>query len=82
MSPVFTPIPGDDGQMWWAHAGPHEQHHVLVTSVAVSHHLTLESLELVLVVSLDVDQANGHLSVPTPVENLPEASLTDHLSDF
>lgn len=75
-------IPGDNGQMWWAHAGPHKQHHILVPSVAVGHHLALESLELVLVVALDVDQADGHLTVPTSVENLAEASLTDHLSDL
>lgn len=68
--------------MWGAHAGPHEQHHILVASVAVGHHLTLEGLELVLVVALDVDQADGHLTVPAPVENFAEAPLTDHLPYF
>lgn len=68
--------------MWGAHAGPHEQHHILVASVAVGHHLTLEGLELVLVVALDVDQADGHLTVPASVENFAEAPLTDHLPYF
>ena len=68
--------------MWRAHAGPHEQHYILVTGVAVGHHLALEGLELVLVVTLDVDQANGHLTMPAPVENFAEASLTDHLPDL
>lgn len=75
-------LPGDDGQMWWAHAGPHKQHHILVASVAVGHHLTFEGLELVLVVTLDVDQADGDLTVPASVENLAEASLANHLPDL
>lgn len=74
--------PGDDCQVWRAHAGPHEQHHVLVASVAVRHHLTLEGLELVLVVALDVDQADGHLAVPASVEHFAEAPLADHFSDL
>lgn len=53
-----------------------------MASVAVGHHLTLEGLELVLVVTLDVDQADGHLAVPASVENLAEASFTNHLPDF
>lgn len=68
--------------MWWAHAGPHKQHHILMASVTVGHHLTLKSLELVLIVALDVDQADGHLTVPASVENFAEASLTDHLPDL
>lgn len=68
--------------MWWTHAGAHEQHHVLVARVAVGHHLALEGLELVLVVALDVDQADGDLAVPAPVENLAEASFADHLADL
>lgn len=75
-------LPGDNGQMWWTHAGAHEQHHVLVAGVAVGHHLALEGLELVLVVTLDVDQADGDLAVPAPVENLAEAPLADHLADL
>ena len=75
-------LPGDDGQMWWTHARPHEQHHVLVARVAVRHHLALEGLELVLVVALDVDQADGHLAVPATVEHLAEAPLADHLPDL
>ena len=78
----FEPSPGDDGQMWWAHARPHKQHHILVTRVAVRHHLTLEGLELVLVVALDVNQADGHLAVPASVENFAEAPLADHLPDL
>lgn len=64
------------------HAGAHKQHHVLVPSVAVGHHLALEGLELVLVVALNVDEADGHLAVPAPVENLAEATLSDHLADL
>lgn len=68
--------------MRWAHAGAHEKHHILVPSVAVRHHLPLEGLQLVLVVALDIDQADGHLAVPAPVENLAKAPLTDHLADL
>lgn len=75
-------LPGDDGQMRWAHAGPHKQHHILVASVAVGHHLAFEGLELVLIVALDVNQADGHLAVPASVENFAEASLTDHLPNL
>lgn len=74
--------PGDDGQVWRAHAGAHEQHHVLVASVAVGHHLALEGLELVLVVALNVDQADGHLAVPASVEHFAEAALSDNLADL
>lgn len=79
---TFESLPGDDGQMWWAHARPHKQHHILMTGVAVRHHLTLEGLELVLIVALDVNQADGHLAVPASVENLTEASLADHLANL
>lgn len=78
----FPYVPGDDGQVRRTHAGAHKQHHVLVPSVAVGHHLSLEGLELVLIVALDVDEADGHLAVPAPVENLAEATLSDHLSDL
>lgn len=53
-----------------------------MTRVPVGHHLALEGLQLVLVVALDVDQANGHLAVPATVENFPEAALPDHLPDL
>lgn len=75
-------LPGDDGQVWRAHAGPHEQNHVLMAGVAVGHHLPFEGLQLVLVVALDVDQANGHLAVPAPVENFTKAPFPDHLPDL
>lgn len=74
--------PGDDRQVRRAHAGAHEQHHVLVAGVAVGHDLPLEGLELVLVVALDVDQADGHLAVPASVENFAKAPLADHLADL
>lgn len=74
--------PGDDGQVRRAHARAHEQHHVLVAGVSISHHLALEGLELVLVVALDVDQADGHLAVPAAVEHFAEAALPDHLADL
>lgn len=67
--------------MWRAHARPHEQHYILMARVPVGHHLTLEGLQLVLVVPLDVNQANGHLAVPATVENFAEAPLPDHLPD-
>lgn len=72
--------PGDDGKVRRTHAGPHEQHHVLVPSVAVGHHLTLEGLELILIVALDVNEADGHLAVPAAVEHLAEAAFPDHLA--
>lgn len=65
-----------------AHAGSHEEHHVLVPGLPVRHHLPLEGLELVLVVPLDVDEADGHLPVPAAVEDLPKAALADELSDL
>lgn len=80
MSPNF--LPGDDGQMWRAHTRPHEQHDILMTRVPVGHHLALEGLQLVLVVALDVNQANGHLAVPAAVENFAEAALPDHLPNL
>lgn len=68
--------------MWWAHTRPHEQHYILMTGVPVGHHLAFEGLQLVLVVALDVNQANGHLAMPTTVENFAEAPLPDHLPDL
>lgn len=68
--------------MWRTHAGAHEQHDVLVARVAVGHDLALEGLELVLVVALDVNQADGDLAVPAPVEHLAEAPFPDHLADL
>lgn len=75
-------LPGDDGEVRGAHAGPHEEHHVLVPRLPVGHHLPLEGLQLVLVVPLDVDEADGHLPVPAAVEDLPEAALADELADL
>lgn len=51
----FAALPSDDGQMRRAHAGTHEQNHILVARVAVGHHLPLECLELVLIITLDID---------------------------
>lgn len=66
--------------MGWAHAGTHEEHHILVARVPVRHHLSLERLELILVVSLDVNEADGHLAVPAAVVNLAEAALPDQFA--
>lgn len=68
--------------MWRAHAGAHEQYHVLMPRLPVGHHLPLEGLELLLVVPLDVDQPDGHLAMPAAVVHLPEAALPDELADF
>lgn len=75
-------LPSDDGEVGRAHAGPHEQHHVLVPRLPVGHHLPLEGLQLVLVVPLDVDEAYGHLAVPATMEHLAEAAFADQLSDL
>lgn len=75
-------LPGDDGKVGRAHAGSHEEHHVLVPGLPVRHHLSLEGLQLVFVVPLDVDEADGHLPVPAPVKDLPEAALADELADL
>lgn len=74
--------PGDDGEVGRAHARSHEEHHVLVPRLPVRHHLPLEGLQLVLVVPLDVDEADGHLAVPAAVKHLPEAALADELADL
>lgn len=50
--------------------------------VAVGHDLALEGFKLVLVVPLDVDQADGDLAVPPSVVNSSEAAFADHLSDL
>ena len=75
-------LPGDDGEVGRAHAGSHEEHHVLVPGLPVRHHLPLEGLQLVLVVPLDVDEADGHLPVPAPMKDLPEAALADELANL
>lgn len=68
--------------MWRAHAGSHEEHHVLVPRLPVRHHLPLESLQLVLVVPLDVDETDGHFPVPAAMEDLPKAALANELADL
>lgn len=72
--------PCDDGQVWRTHAGAHKQHHILVPSVAVGHHLTLKGLQLLLIVALNVNEADSHLAVPTAVEHLAKAAFPDHLA--
>lgn len=81
LSDIFL-LPGDYSQVWWTHTRPHKQHHVLMAGVTVGHHLAFERLQLVLVVALDVDQADGDLSVPPSVVNFPEATFADHLPDL
>lgn len=48
----------------------------------VGHHLPLEGLELLLVVPLDVNQPDGHLTMPAAVVHLPEAALPNELANF
>ena len=87
-SPVETPMwksrplllnpchsPGDDGQVGRGHAGAHEQHYVLVARLPVVHHLLLEELQVVLVVAVHLQQADGHLAVPAALVDLPPAAL-------
>jgi len=75
-------LPGDDGEVGRAHASSHEEHHILVPGLPVRHHLPLEGLQLVLIVPLNVDEADGHLPVPAPVKDLPEAALANELADL
>lgn len=65
-----------------AHAGSHEEHHVLMPRLSIRHHLPLESLQLVLIVPLDVNEADGHLPVPAAMEDLPKAALANELTNL
>ena len=75
---VCASSPGDDGQVGRGHAGAHEEHHVLVARLPVVHHLLLEELQVVLVVPVHLQQADGHLAVPAPLVDFPPAALGRH----
>lgn len=64
------------------HAGPHKQHNVLMPRLSIVHHLLLEELQVLLVVSVNLQQANGHLSVPPASAHLPPSAFADELSEF
>lgn len=68
-------VPGDDGEVRRSHAGAHEQDDVLVPGLPVVHHLLLEELQVILVVAVDLQQADGHLAVPATLMHLPPATL-------
>lgn len=77
-----TGLPGDDGQVRRVHAGPHEEHHVLVPRLPVVHHLLFEQLQVVLVVAIHLQQADGHLAVPAAAVHPAPAALPDGLAQL
>lgn len=64
--------------MWRRHAGAHEQDNVLMPGLPVVHHLLLKELEVILVVAVHLQQADGHLPVPAAFMHLPPATLGGH----
>jgi hypothetical protein len=75
-------LPGDNGQVRWVHAGPHEEHHVLMPRLPVVHHLFLEQLQVVLIVAVHLQQPNGHLAMPTASVHPAPATLSNGLAQF
>lgn len=72
---LMTAAPGDDGEMRRSQAGAHEQDHVFMPGLSVVHQLLLEELEMLLVVAVDLHQADGHLAVPAALVHFPPAAL-------
>lgn len=70
--------PGDDGEVGRSHAGTHEQDNVLMPGLPVVHHLLLKELQVILVIAVDLQQANGHLTMPAAFMHLPPAPLDSH----
>lgn len=68
-------LPRDDGQVGRSHAGAHEEDHVLVPGLPVVHHFLLEELQVVLVVAVDLQQADGDLAVPPALVHPTPAAL-------
>lgn len=67
--------PGNDGEVGGSHAGAHEQDNVLVPGLPVVHHLLLKELQVILVVAVNLQQANGHFTMPATLVHLPPATL-------
>lgn len=78
MAVASVAAPGDDSEVGRSHAGTHEQHHILVPGLSVVHHLLLEEFQVVLVVAVDLQQADGDLAVPAALVHLPPAALERH----
>lgn len=51
---VLETVPGDDGKVGRSHAGAHEQDDILVPGLPVVHHLLLEELQVILVVTINL----------------------------
>lgn len=68
-------LPCDDGQVGRSHAGAHEEDHVLMPGLPVVHHFLLEELQMVLVVPIDLQQADGDLAVPPALVHPTPAAL-------
>lgn len=65
---------------WWAcNAGPHQEYHILVPHLPVAHSF-LEQLQVVLVVAIHLQQADGHLAVPAPRCTWPQRPCPDGLA--
>lgn len=70
---IFSP--GDDGEVGWSHAGPHEEDHILVPGLSVVHHFLFEELQVVLIVPVDLEESDGHLAVPPALVHFAPAAL-------
>lgn len=68
-------LPCDDGEVGWGHAGAHEKDNIFVPGLPVVHHLLLEELQVILVVAVNLQKANGHLAMPATLVHLPPATL-------
>lgn len=79
---MFETLPGNDGEMRRGHASSHEEDDVLVARLSVVHHLLLEELQVVLVVSVDLQESDGHLSVPAAAMDPTPATLPDELAEI
>lgn len=75
-------LPGDDGEMGRAHARAHKQNHILMPSLPVGHHFPLESLQLVLIIPLNVDEADGHLAMPAAVKHLAKTAIANQFTNL
>lgn len=62
--------------MWWSHAGSHEEHHILMSRLSVVHHLLLKEFQMILVVSVDLQQPYGYLPMPPALVNSAPATLS------
>ncbi len=61
-----------------SHAGTHEQDNVLMPGLPVVHHLLLKELQVIWVGPVNLQEANGNLTVPATLVYLPPSTLNKH----